>query len=92
MINYAMNEQKKAIGPVPVTSALPDTDVSPDEPFKVDRNDPDQQALAKIVGWKRLEEIEKVDSQKTDLQRSPFPPGGRVSPATIKPRHPSSIR
>lgn len=73
----------KKIGPI--SQVLPDDvmpQAEPDIPFTVDRNDPDQQALAKKVGWDRLEKIAQTEAQESDLQRSPFSP----KPVKIKRR------
>lgn len=87
-----MIDKAKAIGPV---GAATGEFVEPeaDAPFVVDRNDPDQQALAAVIGWKRLEEIAKVDAQDTDLQRSPFSQKQeKPSEPEIKPRQTRSGR
>lgn len=78
-----MKTKIKSIGPV--SQVLPEDvkpQAEPDVPFTVDRNDPELQALAKLVGWDRLEKIERLESQETDLQRSPF----SAKPLKIKKR------
>lgn len=64
--NEMRANKNRRIGPVPV--AVPNHQHKPlvrieddEEPFKVDRNNPGQQALAKSVGWKRLYEIEQEE-------------------------------
>ena len=63
-----MSKQRKPkpIGPVPVTVPgrvpRPERRIEDDEePFKVDRNSPNQQIMAKHLGCKRLYEIEKAE-------------------------------
>lgn len=70
-----------AIGPIPVGGSDSALQENP-APFVVDRDSENQQALAKLIGWDRLEEIARIDAQESDLERSPFPKGG----VEVKPR------
>lgn len=58
---------RDGIGPVPVEIPPEAKEIQRIEdverPFKVDRNDPNQQELAKKVGWGRLVEIEKEERE-----------------------------
>lgn len=64
-INTMKKKHLKAIGPIPVTvpeDAREYRTLEQDSwPFVADRNDPGMQKLAKLIGWKRLDEIEEDD-------------------------------
>jgi hypothetical protein len=79
-------KEQKPIGPMPVVSEHPYNENTLD-PFVVDKNNQHQQALAKRIGWDRLHQIAKLDTQETDLQRSPFNKGG--AEPEVNPRRPT---
>lgn len=81
-----MKNETKAIGPLPATGDFEEPHVIPDTPFKVNKNSPHQQALAKTVGWDHLRRLEKIDSQETDMGRSPFSRVNPLSKLEVKPR------
>lgn len=63
-------ENTDGVGPVPAQIPPAAKEIRRVEdvetPFKVDKNDPDHQALAKQFGWGRLAEIEREEREAQD--------------------------
>jgi len=75
----------KAIGPVDVKNELP-VEKALDVPFQVNRKSKTQRDLAKIIGWKRLEQIEEEEKTPfSDAQSSPVDSEKEAAPV-VSPR------